>query len=357
MVETADKEIDGLDPKFNSRLNISGDKLKVGLKNQVDRKEITQTQSDLVWWYFAYAKTNKFDLNFASSELSFSANSTMWRVFTCTYGAKLDGVCAKITRYKKLVEERGTLTRIKFVDTSISKRISRACDAALVSQTIVLIYGDSQIGKTEALLRYASLHNHGQTKYVRMPACGGVQLVAKEIARACFVSANTSFEKLRSMILDAIDDKTLLIVDEVHQAFLSYQTTSQVKVLEFLREIYDRTQCGMVLCGTNVLRTEIQEGKHARLLEQLRRRCTHPIQLPSKPPRPDLDRFAAAFGLSKPDGEVYEIIKDMIHRSGVGMYVKYLQSASRIAKKEGKKIHWKHFVTAHDLFAKLSVQS
>ena len=118
---------------------------------------------------------------------------------------------------------------------------------ALISQTIVLMYGDSQIGKTTALEEYARRHNHGQTKYIRLPASAGVQLCAKEIAKACFVSTSSSFEGLRDRILKAIDDKNLIIIDELHQSFMSYQKQSQIKVLEFIREIYDRTQCGMVL--------------------------------------------------------------------------------------------------------------
>ena len=46
----------------------------------------------------------------------------------------------------------------------------------------------------------------------------------------------------------------------------------------------------------------------------------------------------------------------MIHKSGLGMYVKYLQAANRMAGKEQKKLTWEHFIQAHDIIQKLSVQ-
>ena len=49
-----------------------------------------------------------------------------------------------------------------------------------------------------------------------------------------------------------------------------------------------------------------------------------------------------------------EIVKDMIHTSGLGMYIKFLQSASMMANREGKKVTWDHFVIANDIIAKLS---
>lgn len=339
--------------KTKATLNIGGDTVKRIISEQVQAGTINQDQSDLVWWYFAYAKTRRWSLTQASGELGYGSNTTLFRLWNGTYGAKLDNICSRIARYKAIAEERAGYSRIGFIETNIARRIFHACEAALISQTVVIIYGDSQIGKTRALMQYAAVNNHGQTKYIRMPASAGVQIVAKEIARACFVSAHSSFEGLRERIMNAIDANTLMIFDEMHQPMLSYHKSSQMKIYEFIREIYDRTGCGMVLCGTNVFRREIQEGKLAQLLEQLRRRCTHPIQLPSKPPRADIDLIAKEFGLKAPQDAAFDVIKGMIQRSGLGMYIKFLQAASRMAGKAGEKLSWDHFVRAHDIIAKL----
>jgi DNA transposition AAA+ family ATPase len=176
----------------------------------------------------------------------------------------------------------------------------------------------------------------------------------KEMARSCFVSSDSCFEKLRERVLNAIDDKTLIIVDELHQAFTSYQHGSAIKVFEVIREIYDRTHCGLVLVGTNVLRDELSVGRLAPILEQLRRRGTIKVQLPARPPKADLDKIAKRFGLPPAEGLAADVVKDMILTSGLGMYIKFLQSATMLAGKDRKKPTWDHFVQAHDIIASLS---
>lgn len=341
--------------KTMANFNIGGDTVKTNLREMVERAKITEDQSNLISWFFNFAKNSDWTLAQAAEELGVD-NSTLWRVLNNNYGAKLDNFCGRIERYKVIALERSTFRDVPFVETQVSKKIFQVCNAALFSQTIAFAFGDSQIGKTTALEEYARQHNHGQTKYIRLPASAGVQMVAREVARACHVSPHSSFEGLRDRILKAVDNKDLIIVDELHQCFMSYHKHSQIKVLEFLREIHDRTKCGMVLCGTHVLKEELERGKLALLLEQLRRRGTIKVDLPSKPPKRDLDHIAAEFGLPTTDAKSpeYELIKVMIRRSGLGMYVKFLQAASSMANKEKQKLSWDHFIAAHDIIAKLS---
>jgi hypothetical protein len=339
-----------------ANINLSADKVKQGLLAKVQAKEIEQLHADLIWWFFCYCKEQNFGLAEAGKQID-KDSTTVYRLFNCTYGARLDNICTDIARLKKIVHERSGQVKLDFVETSIAKIIWRACDGALITQSVAFIFGDPQIGKTTALEEYARRNNHGQTKFVRMPASAGVQLFLREMARACFVSAHRSFEGMRESVLNAIDDKTLIIIDEAHQCFLSYQKGSQIKVLELVREIYDRTHCGLVLCGTNVLRREIQEGKLAQMLEQLRRRGTIKIQLPARPPKADLDRIAKKFNLAPAEDLALEIIKEMLHTSGLGMVVKYLQNAARMASREGKKLSWDHFIQAHDIIQKLSIKA
>jgi hypothetical protein len=53
-------------------------------------------------------------------------------------------------------------------------------------------------------------------------------------------------------------------------------------------------------------------------------------------------------------GVALEVVKDMIYTSGLGMYIKFLQSAARLADNSGGKLTWDHFVQAHDIIVKLS---
>ena len=336
-----------------SNINISGDTVKQALADLVKREELTSDQEALVWWFYCHCRTEGWDLKEAAAQIG-KDSTTLYRVWMGKYGARLDSICQDIARYRRLAEERSTRIKLDFVETSTWRVCDKVCNAALVTQTIAFIWGDSQIGKTTSLEEYARRNNHGQTKLVRMPASAGVQLFMKELAKACFVSPDSCFENLRERVLRAIDDKTLVIVDELHQAFTSYNTGSAVQVMEVIREIYDRTHCGMVLVGTNVLRDNLMNGKLASILEQLRRRGTIKVQLPAYPPKADFDKIAKKFGLLPAEGIAAEVVKDMIHSSGLGMYIKFLQSAGMMANREGKKLTWDHFVQAHDIIARLS---
>lgn len=338
--------------KENSTINLSANVVRPALDTMLAEGKCTEEQRDLLWWFFAFCKEQGWSLTKCGDEVGVS-NTTVYRCWTNSYGASVDNYCDKLASYRRIREGRAQIKDTGFVETSLATRIFNACNAALISQTIVLLYGESQIGKTRALTQYARDNNHGQTIYVRLPASAGVQMVAREIAKACYVSPKSSFENLRERILKGIGENNLVIVDELHQCFMSYHKNSQIKVLEFLREIYDRTNCGMVLCGTHVLRSEIETGKLALLLEQLRRRCTHTIQLPSKTSRADLVKIADRFGLPEPGPDEEEIIKDMIHKSGLGMYIKFLQASSRLASRRDEDLEWRHFGQAYNIIRKL----
>jgi DNA transposition AAA+ family ATPase len=343
--------------KTNATLNVGGDKLKPKLAELVESKDITAEQADLIWWYFAYAKDGDWSLRRAATEIGVD-QTTIYRVFNCIYGAKLDNICSRIARFKRTVEVRGNINDIPYVETSIGRKVGQVCQASWASQSIAMIWGESQTGKTYALEHFTRTNNHGTTKYVRLPAKGGIQMVAKEFAKACYVSADSSFEGIRDRILKAVDSSNLVIVDEVHEAFISYQKTSAVSILEFFREIHDRTKCGMVLCMTNIGRDEIEKGKLSPVLKQLSRRGVIKLQLPDLAPESDFLLIAAkAFKLPRPEREDLEIVRTIRHQNGLGVFCHYLKMGARLAKNLGQTYAWSHFATAYNTLTALSDKS
>lgn len=330
-----------------SNINLSGDAIIA------NTEKLPADQAAAVRWLFAYAKEKGIGYKDLEREVELST-TTLYRIFRGQYNAALDRVVERIETFKKLVEARGVSNHLDFVETSISRKIFSACDWALVSQSITFIYGVSQIGKTTALEEYQRRNNHGQTKLVRMPASAGVQLVMKELARACYVSPDSSFERLRERVFGAITSNNLVIIDELHQVFLSYQRGSAVKALEVIRELHDRTKCGLILCGTKRLRQELLLGQHQELLEQFRRRGIAEVVLPNKAPARDVLAIAKAFGLDAPDGEAVPIVEDILSASGLGKFTKFLQAGHRLASKQKERVTWAHFVRAHDILKKLS---
>lgn len=340
----------------NDRINVAGD-------------TVTQATSDypedakkLVRWLYSYAKSE----NLSWDELADRTKvhrSTIWRVFHGTYtnpdtGKQVDlgPLCEKIDRFKELAEERASASKLPFIETSVWKRINKVCREALVMQTFAFIFGESQIGKTCCLREFARRNNHGNTVYVLMPASAGVQSMMKAIAEACHISSNTCFENLRTRVANYLDDSKLLIVDEVHEAFVSYQKGSMVKCLSILRQLQELSQCGMVLCGTNVFRSELEQGEFSQSLKQLSKRGIWQLQLESSPSSDDLELIARHYRLPVASGEAKEIIDQVAETMGLGKFTKFLARAAKLAGDQQEKLGWDHFIRTVRISEKLREQ-
>jgi len=345
---------DDVPPQSNSNITVSAETFKQVLDVAERTGDCDGKQRDLAWWFFTFCRSQGLGFGYPEAGKCIGYDSTtVYRFFHGKYGAKWSNLCEEIARFKKLNEERSSRVRLDFVETECARDVFAACQAALISQTIAYVYGDPQIGKTTALMEFARRNNHGSTIYVRMPASAGVSRFMRELARAAFVSPDTSVEHIIERIFRRVDDKTLVIIDEAHQAFLSYKKSSQIKVLELIREIYDRTGCGMVLCMTSWGREQFTRGNLSLLVEQLRRRGTIKINLPARPSNADIAKIARKFGLDAPTGAARETVQEMLHTSGLGMLIKFLQNASVYAAKQRKPMTWDHFMVAYDIVRKL----
>lgn len=334
---------------LTSRLNIPAEKMMAYTAG------LPEGEKEAIRWLYGFAQENGLGLKELEVESKISSTS-LYRIFSGTYQAGLANLVERIESFRRVAEERSTMKSIGFVETSVAKKINKVCEWALLSQSMSFVYGVSQIGKTTALEEYARRNNHGRTKYIRLPASAGVQLCMKEIAKACYVSPKSSYENLRDRVLHAIDGDNLVIIDELHQVFLSYQKGSAIKVLEVLREIHDRTKCGMVLCGTLQLRKELMLGSNQELLEQFKRRGILEVLLPKTPPKGDVKKIQVAYGFeSDPMGEAEELRTEILSTHGLGKFCRFLQAAGRMATKSKEPLDWPHFIRAYHILHSLSI--
>lgn len=263
------------------------------------------------------------------------------------------------------VEETAPRKDAQFIETNLSRSIWNTCGTALRRQKLSFVFGPSQIGKTTALAAFAEAHNHGETVLVRMPTHGNLHDLIQEMAFRLGISYGRHHE-MRRKIIESFDDRTLLLVDECHQCLHSQRSERALASLEFLREIYDRRRCGMVLCGTDIFATGLRSSK---VLRQLWLRGYRPLQLPAVPRPADLAAFSRAFGL-KPapneehlvyvagadDGRVtlkrnpYSLERDTVTRHGLGRWISILEDARDMAEEAGKPISWGWVIKAHAQF-------
>jgi DNA transposition AAA+ family ATPase len=280
----------------------------------------------------------------------------MYKVCTGRYAAGLDAIVADILDWKKREEVSALQSAVPFVETSIAKRVFMTCESAWAYQTTAFLWGESQTGKTFALQEFQRRNNHGLSRFIRLPAGGSKMGVLRRIAAASAVTRHGTYDHILDNIIGATDSTNILIFDEVHQVFTTYQRFNRISVLEMIREIGDTAHCGVVFCGTNVLRDELMAGEARKLLEQFRRRSAFEVQLPDRAPVKDLDAIARAFNLPPAKAEARELIKHINLTSGLQQYTAYLRKAVNIAASQSDPVDWSHFIQAYDHTNALSAQ-
>jgi len=348
----------------NNKLKIPGDKVNKATANLPDE------QRSLVRWIHAYYEDGSLSLDELAARLKQPSGrpysrTSLYHLLTGgrqDEGVGIDNMISAIRTFKSDIErierittERGTIKRIECVATSLAKKIWQLCHAALIYQKIIFIWSDSQVGKTFALLKYALEHNHGETIYVRVPEGGALYAFMEELAVALRISPQQKIGELRRRIMASFDDRMLLIVDEIHNCYATGDGKAHVRVGEFIREIHDRTRCGVIICGTYVGQKAIFEGKQKELTMQLRRRALgQGLQLPAVSTVKDLALIAAEYELEPATGDALVIQTNINKNDGLGVWMTHLQAASRMAAKKKQTLSWEHVVKAEAALKALS---
>lgn len=350
------KAIDAGGNDFTHGIQYPANKVQDGLKRLKAEGKIDDDGADLIFWFYNYAQDNGLSLTGAGDLIEMSA-TVAYHIIHCDYAAKYDGVIEKIAKAKKHVEEESKKKSIGFVKTWTANRIFEVCDSALYDHMPAFIYGASQSGKTTALLEYQRTHNHGTTKYLRMGSHWSKARTVQELARVCrcYTTHNVSTAGIEHRILDSLTDRNLLIVDEFHECLFTYGAQASLDVIEFLREIFDRTGCGIVFSATPMGRKEFESGKNMVAFDQLRRRGLVTVTIPDVPKVADINKFAKSFELPVPEGETLRVIKDMLRQSGLGKFVKYLQKSYALAMSEKRALTWDDFAAVTNGYAALSM--
>ncbi|HEX2861178.1 MAG TPA: hypothetical protein VHN79_06045, partial [Lacunisphaera sp.] len=165
------------------------------------------------------------------------------------------------------------------------------------------------------------------------------------------VSPNQRSGDLPRMLRRAFSDDMVLIVDEASRAAVGGRNTS--KTLDFIRSVYDESQCGVLLCGTNIFRDQMANEKMEPFLRQLHRRVLFRRQLPDRPTRADLNAIARHYQLPAATGDAYQLQLATITSHGLGVWLTTLTAAARNASKRGQDMTWAHVEKAHAFLKKL----
>jgi hypothetical protein len=278
---------------------------------------------------------------------------------------------------------------IDFALTPTAKRIITSCELARESRTPVIMWGPSHVGKTVALRHVATACNHGRTAMAELDAATGLGGMVRCGANALGISDKSNTAALVERMKNALKPDMLMIWDEVHLLHNTYQNKSFFKCVETIRRIYDKTQCGMILCWTDV--KELMAASHGELV-QIWRRGVHKVALPVMPTKADLVLVLEHNGLEFPSSEgpqkptvfdsktiaalnkrfdsikdlsfsfpstdrqdrpteiverPYDLLRQLAKEQGLKSITERLRYAKKIANKSREQVNWRHFVDAH----------
>lgn len=275
-----------------------------------------------------------------------------------------ESLIAKIKDFLALEKERFDGRPTDFVITPTAKRVFMSVDLARESQTPVVLFGPSQIGKTWALRYVQAQQNHGKTAMAELDAASGLGGMMRRIADALGISDNSNTAKLIERVQKALTPNMVLILDEVHLLKNTYRLGSFFACIEVLRRIQDFTKCGMVLSWTHL---DVLKAHKERELLQLWRRGVHKVYLPLMPTKDDLALILQHNGLEFPGAQQsvtvhmrdsrkrqvpitdnpYKILRQLAKEEGLKSITERLRYANKLAKRAGEKVGWEHFLEAH----------
>ena len=324
------------------------------IKQLVALKKIDEDQGQLLFWLHGFGQ----DKNISDANLSAMmkvSQAAVSQLFSGKYAAEnWTPMIDRIRALKEVEEEELKKLNLGFVMTHTAKTIFSVCESAMTDGMPAFIFGASQIGKTTALEEFQRQHNHGRTKYLRLGSGWTKVRTVRELGRACKVRNLTKKRtwEVEESIFESLNRYNLLIIDEFHLAMETVNDATSREIVEFIREVYDRTHCGLVLSATKVGIQDLEEGKNAMLFDQLRRRGVVRVVLPDVPPLKDINAIAKSFGLELPKAEVLANVKQLLKTRGLGVFVKYLQKAHTIAGSEP--LTWEKFFYVNDGYASLA---
>jgi DNA transposition AAA+ family ATPase len=289
--------------------NITADQVAVGIK-----KNKPEYQVDLQYAY-RYALDSGWSMKETAERYGVDA-STLSRVLRGEYKNANEQVLpppAKLLSRVRLIRDANRKTAGGGrVMTPTVRDIHTLCHKVWQQKLMGFLFGPSHIGKTEGLLWFKDLHNHGTTIYIDLQRANGYQDVYREIANALHLGADVPIAKLKKRVYETIDEKNFIIIDEFHHLTHSYQKNSAVLMIDTIKAIKDFCGCGMLICSTELGDKEIHTGPHADLLKQFTRRGINTLRLPKAMLVADVRAIVGSVGLELPFCEGDETWNNML---------------------------------------------
>lgn len=259
--------------------------------------------------------------------------TTLARVWSGKYGADIAKVMERIRKFRAKAE---STLRKRFVETIVTQKIWSLCDVARDRSAMVLISGPTGRSKTWTIDEWRHCNNHGRAVKVTARKSGGLRVFLEDLGTALNISASRSQYAIMHAVEHALDERNVLIVDEVARLYPTGRAGS-LDALEFIRDLHDRCGCGVILCATDGLEGLLRSGKYAMWFDQLLGRIELHLRIPRAFGRQEVAELLAAY-VDDPDPALVNAARDIANRSTRGCrdLFRHLDRAAQVAAEVGK---------------------
>jgi DNA transposition AAA+ family ATPase len=339
-------------------------------------QDLAKDESDAITWLWSYC--SRRDLDKSQMETLLQMPSGKYYSYDSIYqsltgrrsGAEvsLERICLAIGSLRRSVEN--VAVRDGFKETRLAREIWNYCEKARKRQKIGFIFGDMSIGKSAAIDNIPN--EQGKIISVRMPTRGHLNHFLQAAARRLAMGDRQSVLDLSDRVIKSFTTEMLLIIDEADQCFSGVKTALGLSTLDFLRELWDRSRCGIVMIMDHAGRDKLLHGPDAKRMKRLWRRRLPQLNLPAVPYEEDLSMFAANYGLPPAPDETTTVRityfdldgieqkrehKDNPLRlqqeflradsGGLTLWLDLLKEAHEMAKEQKRAITWGAVIKAH----------
>lgn len=294
-------------------------------------KSLPEEVKEQLLWFHQHVLDQRLSWTDATEAVGYD-RSTVFRWLKGTYEGSWKNAVTAIKGYRRIMDHRGAIKSNEMVKNGISQMIGAGMDYALANNSIVTITGESRMGKTIASLMWRDDNNHGKSVYVIAPPYGGTKLFLRYIADAVGLNKNMSVPQLSEAMTRSFNKNRMLIVDEAHRLLPGDRRSNPVS-LEILRDLHDRTHCGLALIATQRFEDELRKSHYQ--FEQILGRIGMPIRLPRKIRKGDWMPIVRQY-IADPSVKLCEACDQIANDMGrLGILVETLKVASRIASRSG----------------------
>jgi len=327
--------------------------VRMAIDQAVAREQLSEEDGEeAIWWLYNYAQANCLNESALAARMKAYDKNTLYQVFRGSYGvnnkdgrhASWSNVVKAIKAFKAVAIEEAKKKNIGLLDTEVKRTVWQCCDAALNDGMVSFIYGPTRCGKTFSLKAYQRSHNHGTTVYIELGSGWNRQRFVRELAAILGngVKAAKTWV-LEDAIFKTFKRSNLLIVDEFHKALSTLGRDASRALLEFIRDIRDKTECGLVLCATKEGLEDFETGANAKTFRQMIGRAIVKAVLPDRPALRDFNTIARAFELPLPTGEDLQRVKGLVAEYGMERLFVYLQKTHALTRQAREPMSWAAF--------------